>query len=46
LLAAKLGVEPKSGDEKLSPEALTSSLIERASKAGKSSQEIEEALKD
>lgn len=46
LLAAKLGVEPKSGDENLSPEALTSSLIERASKAGKTSQEIEEALKD
>jgi|TARA_B110000305_G_C19148894_1_gene497098 transcriptional/translational regulatory protein YebC/TACO1 len=46
LLAAKLGVAAKSGDENLSPEALTSALIERASKAGKTSQEIEDALKD
>lgn len=46
LLASKLGVESKPGDEKLSPEVMTSTLIERASKAGKTSQEIEEALKD
>ena len=46
LLAAKLGVEPQPGDENLSPEQMSSTMIARALKAGKSQQEIDEALKE
>ena len=46
LLAAKLGVEPQPGDDQLSPANLSTTMIKRALAAGKSQQEIDEALKD
>jgi hypothetical protein len=43
-MAAKLGVDVMQGDEDLSAEELTSTLIERAKTAGKSDKEINAAL--
>ena len=46
LLAGKLGVQAQQGDEMLSPAALSQVMIKRALAAGKTQQEIDEALKD
>ena len=46
LLAARLGVQPKAGDEALGAEQLSAVMIQRAEKAGKSHQEIDDALKE
>jgi hypothetical protein len=46
LLAAKLGVAPAPGDEDLSPASLSTTMIKRALAAGKTQQEIDEALKE
>jgi len=45
-LAARLGVQPQDGDEELGAEQLSAVMIQRAEKAGKSHQEIDEALKE
>jgi hypothetical protein len=45
-LASKLGVQVQQGDEELSPEELMNSMIQRAQEAGKSEQEINEALQE
>ena len=44
LLAAKLGVQAQPGDESLDPNTLSQTMIQRALAAGKSQQEIDEAL--
>merc|ERR1712110_803900 len=46
LLAARLGVQPQPGDAALDPAALSAVMVQRAEKAGKTHQEIEEALKE
>ena len=46
LLAARLGVEAKPGDEKLDPASLSEMMITRAQQAGKNEEQIEEALKE
>jgi len=45
-LAARLGVQPQAGDEDLGASALSAAMIQRAEKAGKSHQEIDDALKE
>ena len=46
LLAAKLGLQPQQRDEDLSPADLSTTMIKRALAAGKTQQEIDEALKE
>jgi len=46
MLASKLGVKALPGDCKLSPIALTETMIKRAQAAGRTEEEIEEGLKD
>jgi len=46
LLAARLGVAVQAGDEKLGPEALSSTMIKRARALGKSEKEIEEDMQE
>ena len=43
-LASKLGVDVQAGDENVSGEELTSIFIQRAKEAGKSTEEINQAL--
>jgi hypothetical protein len=43
-LATKLGVEAQEGDEKLSPSALSQTMIKRAQEAGLTEAQINEAL--
>ena len=45
-MASKLGVDIQAGDDDLSPQELTSSMIERAKAAGKSEAEINAALSE
>jgi hypothetical protein len=45
-LAAKLGVEVAAGEENLSAEELTQTLMQRAKEAGKSEDEINAAMED
>ena len=46
LLAARLGVQPQPGDAALDPATLSTVMVQRAEKAGKTHQEIDEALKE
>jgi hypothetical protein len=46
LLAARLGIEAQPGDELLEPASLSETLIKRAQEAGKTTEEIEEGLKE
>ena len=46
LMAARLGVQPMPGDDKLMPEQLSQVMIQRAQAAGKTQEEIEEGLKE
>lgn len=46
LLAARLGVQPQAGDEKLAPDELSAVMIKRAQLAGKTEQEIAEGLQE
>ena len=46
LLAARLGVQAQAGDEALDPATLSAVMVQRAQKAGKTQQEIDEALKE
>ena len=43
-LAAKLGVEVQPGDENLAGEELTNQFMQRAKEAGKTTEEINQAL--
>jgi hypothetical protein len=45
-LAAKLGVEVAAGEENLSAEELTQTLMQRAKEAGKSEDEINAAMEE
>ena len=45
-LAGKLGVEVQAGDEDLSAEDLTTTMIGRAKEAGKTQDEINAALEE
>jgi len=45
-LAAKLGVEVAAGEENLSAEELTQTLMQRAKEAGKSADEINAAMEE
>lgn len=45
-MAARLGVEVQPGDENLAPEELSSTMVARAQQAGKTQEEIAEALQE